>query len=49
VDTASEGFSDMTSGELGGHKSHGRKAVVLEWDIYDDNIQKARTGWKNVP
>ena len=43
----SEGFSDMASGS-GKHKSYGRKAAGLEWDVYDDNTQKARTGWGNV-
>jgi hypothetical protein len=58
VDTSSEGFLDMASGSggsgdmasgSGGHKSHGRKAAGLEWDVYNDNIQKARAGWETVP
>jgi hypothetical protein len=58
VDTSSEGFldmasesggsGDMTSGS-GGHKSHGRKAAGLEWDVYNDNTQKAKAGWETVP
>ena len=59
MDTASEGFPDMASGGSGdmasasggsgGHKSHLRKAAALEWDVYDDNTQKARAGWETVP
>ena len=37
----------MASGS-GEHKLHRRKAVGLEWDVYDDNTQKAKTCWKNV-
>jgi hypothetical protein len=46
--SASGGSGDMASGS-GGHKSHGRKAAGLEWDVYNDNTQKARAGWENVP
>ena len=38
----------MASGGSRKHKKHGRKAAGLEWDVYDDDIQKARTGWENV-
>ena len=48
---ASGGSGDMTSACRGsrGLKPHGRKAAMLEWDIYDDNTQKTMTSWENVP
>jgi hypothetical protein len=46
--SGSGGSGDMASGS-GGHKSHGRKAAGLEWDVYNDNTQKARAGWETVP
>ena len=39
----------MASGGSGEHKPHGRWATGLEWDVYDDGTQKARTCWENVP
>ena len=39
----------MASGGSREPKKYHRKAAELEWDVYDDDIQKAKTSWKNVP
>ena len=39
----------MASGGSREAKKYHRKFAELEWDIYDDHIQKARTGWERVP
>ena len=39
----------MASGGSREAKKYQRKFAELEWDIYDDHIQKARTGWERVP
>ena len=49
ADVASGGSSDMASRGSGEHKKYGCKAAKLEWDVYDDDTQKTKPGWENVP
>jgi hypothetical protein len=46
---ASGGYIDMASGGSREAKKSRRRFAELEWDIYDDNTQKARPGWEMVP
>jgi hypothetical protein len=47
-DMTSGGSTDMASGGSRETKKYHCKAVVLEWDVYDDHIQKTWKCWERV-